>query len=197
MPANVAAVTAENEKLRAELEIEQGQNRELTERANGLAARTHELDKNLAAAAEEIAKYRARFFGRSSEKLSLEEQQQMGLFDEADQAADESHQQESQTETEQAATEVPARTRRKPKRRPLPESLPREEVVVDISEADKHCKCGHQLVRIGEETCERLDVIPPRIKVIRTVRPKYACHHCEGSGTRSGRRCGWRRRRRH
>ena len=67
------------QKLRTE-------NRELTEQANGLAARTHELAKNLAAAAEEIAKYRARFFGRSSENLSLEEQQQMGLFDEADQA---------------------------------------------------------------------------------------------------------------
>ena len=179
MPANVAAVTAENEKLRAELEIERGQNRELTERANGLAARTHELAKNLAAAAEEIAKYRARFFGRSSENLSLEDQQQMRLFDEADQAV---APQEQEARAEQAATEVPARSRRKPKRRPLPESLPREEVVVDISEADKHCKFGHELVRIGEETCERLDVIPPRIKVIRTVRPKYACHHCEGSG---------------
>ena len=180
MPANVAVLTAENQKLRVE-------NRELTERANGLAAQTdklttenRELVTRLEAAAEEIAKYRARFFGRSSEKLSLEEQQQMRLFDEADQAAAEPQEQEAQTEP--TATEVPAHTRRKPKRRPLPESLPREEVVVDISEADKHCKCGHQLVRIGEETCERLDVIPPRIKVIRTVRPKYACHHCEGSG---------------
>ncbi len=89
--ANVAALTAENQKLRTE-------NRELTEQANGLAARTHELAKNLAAAAEEIAKYRARFFGRSSEKLSLEEQQQMGLFDEDEQAGDESQEQEARAE---------------------------------------------------------------------------------------------------
>ena len=53
---------------------------------------------------------------------------------------------------------------------------------MDISDQDKHCKCGHQLVRIGQEVSERLDVIMPKVKVIRTVRPKYACHHCEGSG---------------
>ena len=32
------------------------------------------------------------------------------------------------------------------------------------------------MVRIGEDSAERLDVIPPKIQVIRTVRPKYACH---------------------
>ena len=37
------------------------------------------------------------------------------------------------------------------------------------------------MVRIGEEASEKLDVIPPRLRVIRTVRPPYACHHCEGS----------------
>ena len=36
-------------------------------------------------------------------------------------------------------------------------------------------------MRIGEESAEKLDVIPPRVQVLRTVRPKYACHHCEGS----------------
>jgi transposase len=38
------------------------------------------------------------------------------------------------------------------------------------------------LVRIGQEASEKLDVIPPQLRVIRTVRPKYACHDCEGSG---------------
>ena len=47
------------------------------------------------------------------------------------------------------------------KRRPLPEALPRDEVVIDIPEEQKHCLCGAELVRIGEETSEKLDVIPP------------------------------------
>ena len=41
------------------------------------------------------------------------------------------------------------------------------------------------MVRIGEEICEKLEVIPARIRVRRHVRPKYACHACEGSGDES------------
>ena len=81
---------------------------------------------------------------------------------------------------DQAAGE--AQPRRRPKRMALPASLPREERVIDLPEHDKECACGHVLVRIGEDSAERLDVIPPRVRVLRTVRPKYACHHCEGSG---------------
>ena len=62
------------------------------------------------------------------------------------------------------------------------QSLPRVERVIDLPEQDKQCGCGHPLVRIGEDCAERLDVIPPKIQVIRMVRRKYACHHCEGSG---------------
>src|ERR1700758_2824080 len=34
---------------------------------------------------------------------------------------------------------------------------------------------------IGEETSERLDVIPAQFRVIRTRRPKYACRACAGA----------------
>ena len=81
---------------------------------------------------------------------------------------------------EPAAAPVPSA--RRPRRQPLPPSLPRVERVVDLPEADQQCACGHRMVRIGEETAEKLDVIPPQVRVLRTVRPKYACHHCEGSG---------------
>jgi transposase len=41
------------------------------------------------------------------------------------------------------------------------------------------------MVRIGEDSCEKLEVIPASIRVRRHVRPKYACHACEGSGDES------------
>jgi transposase len=58
--------------------------------------------------------------------------------------------------------------------------LPREEVLHDIPEQEKICGCGQRLVRIGEETSEQVEIIPQQIKVIRHVRPKYACKNCEG-----------------
>lgn len=75
---------------------------------------------------------------------------------------------------------VPEHTRKKRGRKPLPEDLPRIEVLHDIPEAEKRCACGAELSRIGEETCEKLDYIPARIQVIRHIRPKYACKACEG-----------------
>ena len=68
--------------------------------------------------------------------------------------------------------------KRQPKRRALPESLPRVEVLHDL--ASKDCpECGQGLERIGEEVSEQLDIIPAKFFVRRHVRPKYCCRHCE------------------
>ena len=40
------------------------------------------------------------------------------------------------------------------------------------------CGCGG-MVRIGEDRSERLDIVPAQLRVIVTVRPKYACRACE------------------
>jgi transposase len=34
--------------------------------------------------------------------------------------------------------------------------------------------------RIGEEVSEALDRVPAVLRVLRTIRPKYACRSCEG-----------------
>ena len=112
-------------------------------------------------------------FCRKSEKSETEENQQL-LF-----AEEPSSQEEAASEQQET---VKTYSRKKPGRKPIPDSLPREEVVIDIPEEDKHCACGHDLVRIGEETAERLQVILPKMWVERIVRPKYACRNCEGSG---------------
>ena len=81
---------------------------------------------------------------------------------------------------EQKPVVVPEHIRQKPKRKPLPPDLPRIEVIEDIDESQKVCECGAELVKIGEETCEKLDIIPAKIQVVRIIRPKYACKNCEG-----------------
>ena len=35
------------------------------------------------------------------------------------------------------------------------------------------------MIRIGEDRTERLDIVPTQLRVIVTVRPKYACRTCE------------------
>lgn len=45
-----------------------------------------------------------------------------------------------------------------------------------------HCPCcAGALHRIGEDVSEALDVVPAIVRVIRTVRPRYACRRCQGA----------------
>ena len=81
---------------------------------------------------------------------------------------------------EQTPLAIAEHTRQRPKRKPLPQDLPRVDVIHDIDESEKVCACGTQFFRIGEDLCEKLNPIPAKIQVIRHIRPKYACKNCEG-----------------
>jgi transposase len=51
---------------------------------------------------------------------------------------------------------------------------------VTIAPEDTNCPCCRSPMHaIGEDTAERLDVIPAQFRVIVTHRPKYACRACE------------------
>jgi len=108
-------------------------------------------------------------FGRSSEQSSDD---QARLFNEAE------VQGPPQDEGE-AAIVVAEHTRRPRGRKPLPAWIPRVEIVHDLAEDAKRCASdGTALERIGEEVSEQLEFIPAKLRVLRHVRPKYACPTC-------------------
>jgi transposase len=83
------------------------------------------------------------------------------------------------------AEKVAARTqtvkpfqRKRPARKPFPDHLPRERVVVAAPES---CPCcgSRKLSKLGEDVTETLEVIPRQWKVIQTVREKFSCRDCE------------------
>ena len=115
-------------------------------------------------------------FMRSAEQI-LAEEKQPTLFEESEGQSSES----IEKEPDEDPQEIRSYTRKKPGRKPIDPKLPRKETIIDISEADKHCACGTELVKIGEEVSEKLQIIPPRIYVERIIRPKYACRSCEGT----------------
>jgi transposase len=105
-------------------------------------------------------------FGRRSERLDAD-QLALGLEDvETDKACAE------------AAQEPAAKSKNsKPRRKPLPNHLPREEVRIDVGTATCAC-CGGALHPIGESVSEMLDWVPAQLRVIRISRPKYGCRTC-------------------
>ena len=122
----------------------------------------------------QLARYRRAEFGRSSEKLAHEAEQLELTIEalETDQAERIAAAWPVVAAAIESATEA-----QKPARRPLPEHLPREDM---IHPAPCDCpNCGGALRRIGEEVTETLDYVPGRFKVIRHIREKLSCRACD------------------
>lgn len=128
---------------------------------------------------EKVELFKAWYFAKRSEKQAKPSsaEQQYWLFDEAEFAVEV----EPEPEEEAEKIEVPAHSRAKKGRKPISPVYPREDVVLDIPEEEKTCACGCELTRIGEVVSEKLDIIPQEIRVLRQIRPKYACRSCEGT----------------
>jgi transposase len=113
-------------------------------------------------------------FGRHAERFAGKGQ--LPLFDAGEAAAPEA-------ETEGAKTVTVAEHQRKQQgRKPLDDKIPRVDETIDITEAEKQCACGAELICIGEDVSERLVLIPEQVYVLRYHVKKYACHECEGAG---------------
>ena len=74
--------------------------------------------------------------------------------------------------------QAPRPPRARAGRQPLPDHLPRIEHVHE-PESCTCGQCGKDLVKIGEDISEQLDVEPARFFVHRHIRPQYACRACE------------------
>jgi transposase len=126
----------------------------------------------------QIAKLRRMQFGRSSERITRQIEQLELRLEELETGEGEAA---AKAEADTADPMPPIRERAKPKRQPLPDHLPRQEVVHQPAD-DGACKCpdcGKGMARLGEDVTEVLDYVPGHFQVIRHVRPKYACTGCD------------------
>jgi transposase len=127
-----------------------------------------------------IEKYRRMIFGRKSEKLTSQLEQLEFRLEELEtaQAADESAQQMAEAAQPSSPAAEPKRRASRPRRKPLPEDLPRE-AITHLPECNCCPDCGGTLRQFGEDVSEQLERIPATYKVIRHVRPKFACAGCD------------------
>lgn len=120
---------------------------------------------------EQIKSLQNMVFGRKSEKTPKDDGQR-SLFDMPEP--------EFPILEELETVTIDKHIRKKRGRKPLPADLPRVDVIHELSEEERQCNCGCLKDRIGQEVSEQLDYIPAKVRVIRNIRYKYACKHCEG-----------------
>ncbi|MCC8950528.1 IS66 family transposase [Bradyrhizobium sp. Arg62] len=173
LPSDLAsaylALLAERETLQAERDVAV---------ADAASVRA-ELSDNEALIAHlelRIEKLKRELYGQRSERTArLLEQLELELEELVTTAS----------EDELAAQAAAAKTqnvrpflRKRPVRKPWPDDIERERVVI---EAPKSCACcgGSRLAKLGEDVTETLEEIPRRFKLIETVREKFTCRDCE------------------
>ena len=133
-------------------------------------------DIKIAALTHELAYYKRIRFSTKSEALAP---LQRDVFEETwntDMSTIEA-------EIEQLQDDQPGDTVARPKRsragrQPLPPHLPR----IEHRHEPESCtcgQCGRDLIKIGEDVSEQLDVEPAKFFVHRHIRPQYACRACE------------------
>jgi transposase len=115
----------------------------------------------------ELARLKAWKFGAKTEAMNAEQRR---LFEET-LAEDEASLQAQleQAKGEPAAPPAAGDNQRKPRRRPLPDHLRREDHHHEPE--DTNCpspECGRPMVRVGEDISEKLDIVPAEFSCIAT-----------------------------
>ena len=170
-----ALISALREELRARDEQIQSQRQLLDAREAQIKEHSALIEK----LKFELARLKRWRFGKHAETLSAEQLVLWEVELDGDIAALQARVDVLEAAKQNLSDSQPeVQDKRQPKRRALPDSLPRLEVLHDLESKDcPHCK--HALERIGEEVSEQLDIVPAKLFVRRHVRPKYCCRHCE------------------
>jgi transposase len=185
MDGDLSDLPEDLEALRAALIAERS--RRIAAEADAVAARAEAAAANAKVSSTEaliahmklqLEKLRREFYGTRSERTArLIEQMELQL-EELETSASEDDLAAEQAAARAGTTNVSAFTRRRPARKPFPEHLPRERVVVPGPTA---CACcgSPRLSKLGEDVTETLEVVPRQWKVIQHVREKFTCRECE------------------
>ncbi|MCK5911822.1 MAG: IS66 family transposase, partial [Caulobacter sp.] len=169
LKAALAAMQARADLAEAELAVAQAE-------AAEAKAQVSDSQALIAHLKLQIAKLRRERFGASSERTDrLLDQLELQLEElEASASEDELAAEIAAAKT----TKVSPFERKRPSRKPFPEHLPRERIIIEGPCACAACG-GTRLSKLGEDITETLEVVPRQWKVIQHVREKFTCRDCE------------------
>jgi transposase len=165
LAAALAALQAEREaRLRAEAD------------AANARAKLSDNEALIAHLELRIAKLKRELYGQRSERAArLVEQLELELEDLVAAAIEDELAAQA---TAAATSQVRPFTRKRPVRKPWPDDIERERVVIEAPKA-RACCGGLRLAKIGEDVTRTLEEIPRRFKLVETVGERFTCRDCE------------------
>jgi Transposase and inactivated derivatives len=157
----------------------------LEEQASVLEQRAAELELKYQRLQEAMIAARKKQFGSSSEQSKYSDEQ-LHLFNEAEEfAAPEGEEQEPEIDEVEVAEAAPKRRKRGPRlTSKIDKSVEVEVIRHELSEEERVCAvCDTVMEKMGEEIVrEEVKLIPARIVIVQHVRVTYSCPECETNG---------------
>ncbi|KGJ97960.1 hypothetical protein ND16A_0765 [Thalassotalea sp. ND16A] len=161
LQAQVESLQAEKASWSKKDETLSNENKSLTQTVQRLAKDNARMKARIDKLLADLQLSKSRAYGKKSEKSPR------GMFNEA-----EKHQSKDAPKHHKKGKKV------------LAEHFEREEINHELTELDCPC-CGHDMHSCGSEDTEQIKIIPAQISVIKHKQFKYACRHCEHTGTHS------------
>jgi len=122
---------------------------------------------------QQLALKNRKIFGASSEKMLPE--QEMMIFNEAEQDA-----KPNLPEPTVETITYQRRGKTKGQREIDLSTLPTEEVAYRLTEEERVCPdCAGHLHEMGVDIHQEIQIVPAQVKVVKHIRYKYACRHCD------------------
>lgn len=148
--------------------------------ATALQEENEKLREEINYLKEQIEWFKRQIFGKKSEKILDTPDEQLYL----------SGLEPDKLQQETISQPIAVHIRKKPERTGkdkivLPDDLPKEQQIIDISAEEKICKItGQALIKIGEEVTQKLAFKPGSYFIKEIVRPKYASPALPEAGVR-------------
>ena len=177
----------EPDKLPSDIPILQQMIVDLLMEVTSLTKQNQSLQERLTSLKYQLALLKAKRYGKSSEKLdrAIEELEHRIEEDETEEASnsqdydgDKDNEEEVSDQPDTEADLSNKSAKQKPKRKPLPDHLPRTDVVIPAPVQCPACH-GTEFRKISDDVSEMLEYVPASFIVIRHIRPRCACINCE------------------
>lgn len=172
------------DKLSKEIKLLNEKIAQLTENNSSLIQKNSQLEISLENAFQKINWFeeqyklmRERQFGKSSEKLSVFQEELIFNVDDTLAAPPEN---ENKIINEAEESETITYTRQKKNGRNIVTSkLPRVQEIHDLSTEQKICSdCGNELHKVRDDISEQIEIIPRQLYVVEHICPQYSCSKC-------------------
>lgn len=141
-------------ELEAQINALKLKNSELQANNQSLSKKAEWLETELAMSKHYCALLKNSIYGKRSEKSKASHTEQMSLlFNEA-----ETYAKDEEVESESDQKPPKSGAHKKGGRKGLPKELPREKIIHKLEKEELQCKCGSELVHIGSDISEQLDM---------------------------------------